>query len=640
MIKIYFFTFIFFVLSFYGNAEDCSCNAYSDKKRNEFQKRIDNSEFSKAEKIALSYISNSKIACQLTGYDQMVVIYMHQGKFDSAKIYLDKQKPLIKKLPCNKNAKMEYLTSMAEYYFINDDLKKGAELTTQALEIAEDLKNYNRQALLYSYLSNAFSRLEMIDKQIEYARRGSEIISKIEEPRDAINHIRSIANSYKSHFWKLNNNASLDTMIFYGREVLNRSRKLNYHNGIIDGLLLFNEYESALKNYANALIYIDSASNILKNSTEVTRAYQYWYKIYFDKSFCYHEMGNGNEAARFADSTLKYSLITDQTVVIASSYKKGFEAYRLKGDYKKALDYFETYVKMRDSMNTIENKEIVTELEQKYEKVKNKKTIKEQKQQNELLQKENAIQQLNNQFLLITIIAAVLLILLLIIILRQRQIRNKQEVMEIEMRLNRSRMNPHFFFNALTSLQGLAVRENDGKKLATRLFQFSGLMRQSLESTYTNFISIEEEISFLEKYLEVSKIRDENLFSYKIECINDLEPENLLLPSMLLQPFVENSIEHGFKRQDRKGELEITFDANKSQLLIQIKDNGPGLGNGDKKENHISRATQITKDRIYLLNQNKKGNYHFEISNRSDTTGVIVKIYLPLQYRNENISNR
>jgi tetratricopeptide (TPR) repeat protein len=640
MIKLYFFTCIFFVVSVYGNAEDCNCISYSNKRRNEFQKRIDNSEFSKAKKIAQSYISNSKIACQLTGFDQMVVMYMHQGKFDSAKIYLDKQTPLIKKLPCNKNAKMEYLTSLAEYYFINDDLNKGAELTTQALTIAEALKNYNRQALLYSYLSTAFSRLEMVEKQIEYARRGNEIISKIQEPRDAINHIRSIANAYKSYYWKLKKESSLDSMIMYGKEILIRSKKINYPEGEIEAYLLFNEYESGKNNFSNALIYIDSAATILKSSPDINRSYQYWYKIYFDKCFSYTELGKAEEAARFADSTIKYSLISGQNPIIASSYKKGFEAYRLKGDYKKALDYFENYVKLRDSMNTIENKEVVTELEQKYEKVKNKKTIKEQKQQNELLQRENAIQDLNNQFLLITIIAAVLLIVLLFIILRQRQIKNKQEVMEIEMRLNRSRMNPHFFFNALTSLQGLAVRENDGKKIATKLFQFSSLMRQSLESTYTNFITIDEEISFLQKYLEVSKIRDENLFIFKIECEEDLETENYLIPSMIVQPFVENSIEHGFKKQDRKGELEIYFSRFENQLLIQIKDNGPGLANSDKKDNHISRATQITKDRIYLLNQNKKGNYHFEISNRSDTTGVIVKIYLPLQYRNENTSHR
>lgn len=621
-------------------SEDCKCLKYTDEIHKKFQTHIDRSEYSAAINLAKKNIRDKNISCQLAGYDQMVIIFMNQGNIDSAKVYLDKQKPLFKKNGCNQAAELEYNISMAEYYFNKDELEKGVKFCFEAMTIAEKLKNYERQVLLYSHISIAFARMEQYDRQLIYIRKSIPLIEKITDPEAAIDHLKIIAGAYKSSYWRTNNESAVDSVRIYGEEILRRSKAINFYPGIITGYLYYNEYYSILKQLPTSLIYLDSALQVLHENPKIPNIYRYLYQVNFDRSFCYFELKDFAKAAIFADSTIKYALMSGQKNIIASAYQKSYEAHKATGNYAKALQQHELYIAYRDSITNVENTTLITELEQKYDKQQNLKKIREEKQKNDLLQKENDIQDLNNRFLLITILAAVLLIVLLFIILRQRKIKSKQEVMEIEMRLNRSRMNPHFFFNALTSLQGLAVRENDGKKMATKLFQFSGLMRQSLESTYTNFITIEEEISFLQKYLEVSKIRDENLFTYNILCEKEIESENYLVPSMIIQPFAENAIEHGFKKQDRKGELEIVFSRLNNQLLIQVKDNGPGLTTSEKKEEHISRATQITKDRIYLLNQNRKGNYHFEISNRSDTSGVIVKIYLPLQHRNENISHR
>lgn len=206
--------------------------------------------------------------------------------------------------------------------------------------------------------------------------------------------------------------------------------------------------------------------------------------------------------------------------------------------------------------------------------------------------------------------------------------------MEAEQRLNRARMNPHFFFNALSSLQAFALQGNDGKSMASNLSKFSHIMRETLESTYKEYVTIEQETDFLKEYLELQKMRFPQKFNYEVSVAADLEPDDILIPSMILQPFVENSIEHGFTGIDHPGEVSVIFKKEAGNLFINIVDNGKGLGNAAKENSeHISRASQIIKDRIYLLNIRLKTRAGFSIDNNPDGNGVMVKINLPLLYK-------
>ena len=213
--------------------------------------------------------------------------------------------------------------------------------------------------------------------------------------------------------------------------------------------------------------------------------------------------------------------------------------------------------------------------------------------------------------------------------------------MEAEQRLNRARMNPHFFFNALTSLQSFALRENDGKALASNLSKFSHIMRETLESSYKEYVTIEQEMDFLNEYLEIQKIRFPKKFSYHIEADDDLEIDELMIPSMILQPFVENSIEHGFAGLEHEGHVSVSFKQEENEVLVEIKDNGRGLTTQKKyvENEHISRASQIIKDRIYLLNLKLKTKARFSIDNQTEEQGVLVKIYLPIISQNESVDN-
>ncbi len=237
-------------------------------------------------------------------------------------------------------------------------------------------------------------------------------------------------------------------------------------------------------------------------------------------------------------------------------------------------------------------------------------------------------------------LAGLLLSVVIVFFFRQQSLRHKQRILETEQRLNRARMNPHFFFNALASLQHLALRDNDNQALASNLSKFSHIMRETLESTYKEYVTVEQEIDFLNEYLDVQKIRFPRKFDYEVIAARDLEADELQLPAMIIQPFVENSIEHGFSNIDYTGLVKIEFNKSEKGLRISITDNGKGLQTNVKENlptgqvgnEHISRASQIIKDRIYLLNVKLKTKASFSIDNNPTGKGVQVIINLPLIY--------
>jgi len=273
----------------------------------------------------------------------------------------------------------------------------------------------------------------------------------------------------------------------------------------------------------------------------------------------------------------------------------------------------------------VEKSKQVTELERKYSQAKNEKAIKELAQQKRIY--------------VLLAIAGLLGLTVLGFFIRQQSLKNKQKILETEQRLNRARMNPHFFFNALSSLQAFALQDNDGKSMATNLSKFSHIMRETLESTYKEYVTIEQEKDFLQEYLSLQKMRFPQKFTYEITSGDSIAPDEMLIPAMILQPFVENSIEHGFTGITYTGHISIQFEKPGNDLEIKISDNGKGLSTIAKEEGgHISRASQIIKDRIYLLNLKLKTKASFTIENNKNEKGVTVLIRLPLLYKHNTKS--
>ncbi|MDF1546690.1 MAG: histidine kinase [Bacteroidales bacterium] len=210
-------------------------------------------------------------------------------------------------------------------------------------------------------------------------------------------------------------------------------------------------------------------------------------------------------------------------------------------------------------------------------------------------------------------------------------------------------MNPHFIFNTLNSINKY-ILTNEKRDASIYLTKFSKLIRKVLENSRNEYISLSEEISALELYLEIESLRLKNKFQYSIDCTEDINIYNTKIPSLIIQPFIENAIWHGIMPSTKYGFVKIKFSIYENSLIIEVVDNGIGRTNSLKNfnpilENKKSLGSKITNSRLSILSQilkkDAKINYS-DISNDKEQMGTKVTITLPLileNKKNQKIEN-
>ena len=223
--------------------------------------------------------------------------------------------------------------------------------------------------------------------------------------------------------------------------------------------------------------------------------------------------------------------------------------------------------------------------------------------------------------------------------------RNEEEILSVKNRLAeekltalRSQMNPHFIFNSLNSIQQYILNgeiDNANKFLS----KFSKLIRMVLQYSEYNFISLDEEINMLELYLSVEKTRFGNSFEYKILIEDELDTEEIKIPNLMIQPFVENAIWHGLMHKTGERKIDILFHLkNDESIVCVVTDNGIGRRKAEEIKNlrslgpnHESKGMQLVKDKIDVLNQQSKTDISIEVYDITDMGGEVVGTRVVLQ---------
>lgn len=217
---------------------------------------------------------------------------------------------------------------------------------------------------------------------------------------------------------------------------------------------------------------------------------------------------------------------------------------------------------------------------------------------------------------------------------RMREALEKDKmILELEQKALRLQMNPHFIFHVLNAIRDDYKKGREDAE--NHLIGFSKLMRKVLENSQKQKISIEEEIEMLEIYLNLNQQVAKKHFEYVIQIDSQLEVDMPVLPPLLLQPFIENSIIHGFNGLDSKGKIEVTLSLFQGKLLIRIIDNGIGREASMKKQHqkeiiHKSAALEITQQRLEALDHNIAKLEIEDIILNGSVNGTSVQITLPL----------
>jgi len=262
----------------------------------------------------------------------------------------------------------------------------------------------------------------------------------------------------------------------------------------------------------------------------------------------------------------------------------------------------------------VDNK-ILEDTEQKISQL-----LQEKKLKDELIRKKNIF----NYSLIGVLILLTGLIIFIFRTLKKVQIKNKK----IALQSLRREMNPHFIFNSLNSVNHFIATNNE-LEANQYLTKFSKLMRGVMENSSEDFIPFQQELDLLQNYLALEKTRFADKFDYEIEVDESLNTQNLKVPGMLIQPFLENAVWHGLRYRTDKGFLSLKFTKNNDLLKITIKDNGIGIEESKKQKTEHQktregRGMKNTLERIRLLNDLYKKNIVCTV--KDSENGVLVEV--------------
>ncbi|MBR9920918.1 MAG: tetratricopeptide repeat protein [Bacteroidetes bacterium] len=314
------------------------------------------------------------------------------------------------------------------------------------------------------------------------------------------------------------------------------------------------------------------------------------------RAHLYLELDEVDQAIEYFVSAFNYAEAIEDYKQISGIYKDMATFYASEGDFKNAYEYQVLYDEYAEKYAEQVNARKLLELEVKYE-------AGQKKQEAELL---------------------------------------RLQATQLQLKALRAQMNPHFMFNALNAIQHY-ITSNEVKYASKYLAKFAKLMRKALEYSNLELISLEEEIEFLRDYLSINeKLRFENRLSFEIQVDDQIEEDIMGVPTMIIQPYVENAIEHGI-RSIGKGKILISFSLLEDEnILCVVEDNGIGRERSRQLQeqdqefvNHRSLGTSITEKRLQLLHQSKADALFVETIDLKDpetgkAAGTRVEISIPV----------
>ncbi len=292
-------------------------------------------------------------------------------------------------------------------------------------------------------------------------------------------------------------------------------------------------------------------------------------------------------------------------------------------DYKTGYAYYDSAYRFLDSFRSEEKEKAMAEMTARYNNS-------ELESKNTLLQKENDLELVRLQRKDVLVYAILCGMVLLVVIgwqvMRHNKLAANQKLLQLEQKQLLAQMNPHFIFNCLNSIQQFVVQqdtENANKYLA----DFALLMRQTLDNSKDGTIPLKREIEYLENYLSLEGMRFENKFKYAVDCRGDVNINTIEIPSMIIQPFVENAIQHGLRNlEDREGVLNIHFYKNQENLFCEVDDNGIGMEESQKLKDqrfiqYQSHGMEMTRQRLALVSKLNSKEYEISVSNKTNADG-------------------
>lgn len=565
----------------------------------------------------------------------ILAVYYLTNNLDSAKHY--------GKLMMERAEKKGIKKMLARAYAYNGD-------------VAAKNNNYADQI---TYLSKAIKLMEEskdIDGTIRITTRLSNVYLSINDNANALQHIQKSIDLLNTQDEKIKyNNLSraltvLGEVYFKNNDPAAAMKHFKQANTRaikekLDDWYIAKTYENLAKTYAaqndnkNANLYYTNAlllNKHLNNAAGVTSCKQGLAGLLINEDktgSAFIEIKQGEDLAIKQKDILS----------LLKAYEQYILLYEREGNFKKKSEYQSMRAVLKDSINAMAFNNALAD-------AKIKLRNEEKERENSLLSEKNKVLNLEientrNQVLL-GIAVALCLVLGLLFRNSINKLKSQTKTMELENKLLRIQMNPHFIFNILSSIQSYVLSE-DSVKASKYIAMFAKLMRKSLDNSRKEFTSFKDEVELLDIYVKLEKTRLKTDFDFSIN-FNPKETENISIPPMLIQPHIENALKHGIILPEPNNKIRVDFVLKGKHLFCKIEDNGVGINSSMSakkatKINHTSAALELTKTRLELLCKNLKFPFTFDIRDIQESdknrTGTIVEFLVPFIYETQSINS-
>lgn len=626
------------------------------------------------------YLESLKVnKIQLEIFKRKGEFHVYRREFDEATSLLKKALLISKKTRDNEEISetnallaqkaMQQNQKDSAFYFVKEAIQYGRRSANKSVMAAA----FNTQAKIYGYfgqvelsVSKNLIALQLASEVSDLPKMGSFSLD-IGEAQLAILNFKEAelyflqASDYgaKMKDKRMVALAKINLGVIY-RNKNDYKRAIKYQTEALDILMVLNDYDGlgsahnnlgdiyqdqkdfqkALSNYNKALVYFESIGHKEKIAT-----------VYHNVGIVFEKQGKHANALNYLNRSAEIRSEFGFKGTIYNTYRAISDVYAKTNNFALAHRYLKLYSDYSDSAKTIESSAKIAELNELYRSEQREQlisiqadSIERQKQEKALTSAKLENVQLKNnlQAYILTGLAIVLVLGGIIGFYRwnQTKIRQQQQEAEMNQTLLRTQMNPHFVFNAMSVIQSY-IYENDTQNSSKFLINFSKLMRLILENSSKEFIPMETEVTILDKYLSIQKLRFEERFVYEIKTDQKLLDEGAIIPPMITQPFIENAIEHGRLHLKEDGFIHVHFFEKNNMLHITIEDNGVGRkGSQENKKgsDHKSMAMKITRDRIENLNKKyrSEGYMLIEDFDKVKETGTKVLISIPYRTSTQN----
>lgn len=518
-------------------------------------------------------------------------IYYRKGDFKKSSLYIYKALKIFETIG-NRQGMADALTSIGNlYHQAQTQQDKALDYYQQSLRIQEEIKDSMGMSLSLRCIAIVWQEQRDFQKASIYYKRALQILQKSGDARQMANTMNNLGRLMQRM-------GQLDSSLYYFRQAFEQWEQLGDKEGVCMSM--------------------------------------------YDIGYIYFRKKQYDTALPFAQKSLAISKEIGYPALNAKTYHLLYFIFKAKKQYAPALEMHEKYTVIIDSLENSDNHKALMEQKLQYNFEK-KEILSKAKTEKELdrIKIDNERKASRKNIWIIVLISFLCLVVVsgyfLYKQLRQRNIIADQKSHILKQRLLVSQMNPHFVFNSLNAIQNYIFKQ-DSLQAGTYLAQFADLMRMILEFSRRDFITIAEETNMLTNYLDLQQLRFEKKFSYSIEVDDSIDPENILIPPMLAQPFIENAIEHGIFYKQEKSHIAVRIKFKDQELTYEIEDDGVGLEKAaeqgkktGKKTNSL--ATVIAKERMEVYNKQGGKKMYIAVEDKVKTnpatSGIKVSFNVP-----------